>query len=116
LPEYVLNACGVELKNFSLPAQAEQVTGNSEAEFEDDTLLESEADENADEGPTSFVPVDAALDFNAQKEAFEKEFIIKALKTFKGRINQTALHANIPKKTLLRKIEKYGIQPKDYAE
>jgi two-component system, NtrC family, response regulator HydG len=37
------------------------------------------------------------------------------LKTFKGRINQTALHANIPKKTLLRKIEKYGIVAKDYA-
>jgi DNA-binding NtrC family response regulator len=55
------------------------------------------------------------LDFNAQKEAFEKEFIIKALKTFRGRINQTALHANIPKKTLLRKIEKYGINAKDYS-
>jgi DNA-binding NtrC family response regulator len=57
----------------------------------------------------------AALDFNVQKEAFEKEFIIKALKTFRGRINQTALHANIPKKTLLRKIEKYGIVAKDYS-
>jgi two-component system response regulator HydG len=55
------------------------------------------------------------LDFNAQKEEFEKQFIIKALKTFKGRINQTALHANIPKKTLLRKIEKYGIVAKDYS-
>jgi DNA-binding NtrC family response regulator len=48
-------------------------------------------------------------------EEFEKQFIIKALKTFKGRINQTALHANIPKKTLLRKIEKYGIVAKEYA-
>ncbi|MEO0336164.1 MAG: helix-turn-helix domain-containing protein, partial [Pseudomonadota bacterium] len=56
------------------------------------------------------------LDFNKHKEAFEKEFIIKALTTFKGRINQTALHANIPKKTLLRKIEKYGINAKDYAD
>jgi DNA-binding NtrC family response regulator len=35
---------------------------------------------------------------------------------FKGRINQTALHANIPKKTLLRKIEKYGINARDYSE
>ncbi|MEK6774393.1 MAG: sigma-54 dependent transcriptional regulator [Bdellovibrionota bacterium] len=60
-------------------------------------------------------PANATLDFNAQKEAFEKEFIIKALKTFKGRINQTALHANIPKKTLLRKIEKYGIVAKDFS-
>ena len=57
-----------------------------------------------------------ALDFNKHKEAFEKEFIVKALKTFKGRINQTALHANIPKKTLLRKIEKYGIVARDFAD
>lgn len=56
------------------------------------------------------------LDFNKHKEAFEKEFIVKALQTFKGRINQTALHANIPKKTLLRKIEKYGINARDYTE
>lgn len=56
------------------------------------------------------------LDFNRQKELFEKEFIIKALKTFKGRINQTALHANIPKKTLLRKIEKYGIVAREYSD
>jgi two-component system response regulator HydG len=55
------------------------------------------------------------LDFNRQKEHFEKEFIIRALKTFKGRINQTALHANIPKKTLLRKIEKYGIVAREYS-
>ncbi len=63
----------------------------------------------------SDINVGGTLDFNAQKEAFEKEFIIKALKTFRGRINQTALHANIPKKTLLRKIEKYGINAKDYT-
>ena len=56
------------------------------------------------------------LDFNRHKEAFEREFIVKALKMFKGRINQTALHANIPKKTLLRKIEKYGIIARDFAD
>jgi two-component system response regulator HydG len=56
------------------------------------------------------------LDFNRQKELFEKEFIIRALKAFRGRINQTALHANIPKKTLLRKIEKYGIIPREYSD
>ena len=55
------------------------------------------------------------LDFQANKEEFERQFLISALKAFKGRINQTALHANIPKKTLLRKIEKYGINPKDYT-
>jgi DNA-binding NtrC family response regulator len=56
----------------------------------------------------------AKLDFQIAKDYFEKEFIIYALKTNKGKINQTALKANIPKKTLLRKIEKYEINPKDY--
>jgi two-component system response regulator HydG len=55
------------------------------------------------------------LDFQANKEEFERQFLISALKTFKGRINQTALHANIPKKTLLRKLEKYGITARDYS-
>ena len=54
------------------------------------------------------------MDFQVAKELFEKEFIIHALKSNKGRINQTALKANIPKKTLLRKIEKYEINPKQY--
>lgn len=54
------------------------------------------------------------LDFAIAKDQFEKEFIIQALKINKGKINQTALNANIPKKTLLRKIEKYEISPKDY--
>lgn len=54
------------------------------------------------------------LDFQANKEAFERQFLISALKAFKGRINQTALHANIPKKTLLRKLQKYGITAKEF--
>ncbi|MBY0471280.1 sigma-54 dependent transcriptional regulator [bacterium] len=55
------------------------------------------------------------LDFQASKEEFERQFLISALKAFRGRINQTALHANIPKKTLLRKLEKYGINARDYV-
>ena len=54
------------------------------------------------------------MDFQAAKDKFENEFIIQALKLNKGKINQTALNANIPKKTLLRKIEKYEINPKEY--
>jgi DNA-binding NtrC family response regulator len=54
------------------------------------------------------------LDFQDAKDRFEKEFIVQALRLNKGKINQTALNANIPKKTLLRKIEKYEIIPKDY--
>ena len=78
--------------------------------------LGSDLEDDAEEAPLALKGDHGLLDFNAQKEAFEKEFIIKALKTFRGRINQTALHANIPKKTLLRKIEKYGIVAKDYAD
>jgi len=55
------------------------------------------------------------LDFQANKEEFERQFLISALKAFKGRINQTALHANIPKKTLLRKLAKYGINAREYV-
>jgi DNA-binding NtrC family response regulator len=83
-------------------------------------LAEGEAD-LGDDLDADILPVDGAplapgeLDFNRQKENFERDFIIMALKKFRGRINQTALHANIPKKTLLRKIEKYGINPKEYS-
>ena len=54
------------------------------------------------------------VDYVGDLEQFEKEFIIRALKTFKGRINQTAMHAKIPKKTLLRKLQKYNIRAEDY--
>lgn len=54
------------------------------------------------------------LNFSQAKDIFEKEFIVQALKINNGKINQTALKANIPKKTLLRKIEKYEINPKEY--
>ncbi|UXR64297.1 sigma-54 dependent transcriptional regulator [Bdellovibrio bacteriovorus] len=89
-------------------AQAHATLGDDE---DGDMGLDADDMEDGDIVPYS----GENLDFNAQKEAFEKEFIIKALKTFRGRINQTALHANIPKKTLLRKIEKYGIIAKDYS-
>jgi two-component system response regulator HydG len=55
------------------------------------------------------------MDFQVAKDLFEKEFIVWALKQNRGKINQTALKANIPKKTLLRKIEKYEITAKDYV-
>jgi two-component system, NtrC family, response regulator HydG len=59
-------------------------------------------------------PAEVKLNFNVAKETFEKAFIINALKAHKGKINQTAIKAHIPKKTLLRKIEKYNINPKEY--
>lgn len=118
LPESILISAGVNLVEFEAQSTAQSLAQanlhkvTSAHNFEDEDFLVEDEDI-----PTSLtgLSLDGNLDFNAQKEAFEKEFIIKALKTFKGRINQTALHANIPKKTLLRKIEKYGIVAKDYA-
>ena len=60
-------------------------------------------------------PSMVAIDFHNQKEQFEREFILKALTRFNGRINQTATHAGIPKNTLLRKIRKYSINPSEFG-
>jgi DNA-binding NtrC family response regulator len=56
------------------------------------------------------------LDFHTFKEKYEREFIIKALQKYNGRINQTSAGTNIPKKTLLRKIEKYKIKTEDFRK
>jgi len=96
--------------NESAGSRAESLAHDPE---DDETLGDTDMPMQGSVGEGA---VGGELDFNKHKEAFEREFIIKALKTFKGRINQTALHANIPKKTLLRKIEKYGIVAKDFAE
>ncbi len=116
LPESILKATGTELSAAQMKAREDMLAqGGSEN-------LDLPGDNADDELDEALVPEEMfklsgdQLDFNKHKEAFEKEFIIKALKLFKGRINQTALHANIPKKTLLRKIEKYAINARDYAE
>jgi two-component system, NtrC family, response regulator HydG len=62
----------------------------------------------------NFPSGEGELNFQEAKDIFEKTFIETALEVNIGKINQTALKANIPKKTLLRKIEKYSINPKDF--
>jgi two-component system, NtrC family, response regulator AtoC len=78
-----------------------------------ETLLDKEEGWNLpfDDSDTS----PAGLDFRAAKEHFEKDFIARALKQNKGRINQTCDRAGIPKNTLLRKMQKYGIQASDFG-
>jgi DNA-binding NtrC family response regulator len=56
------------------------------------------------------------LNYPILKERFEKEFIQRALQAFNGRINQTAEHTQMTKVTLLRKLEKYGINPRDFKQ
>lgn len=112
LPESFLASTGVDVNSSSFRMFNPQ-NSNVEAEKAARDLDFGDEETSADQ---DIVKISGEnLDFNRHKEAFEREFIVKALTMFKGRINQTALHANIPKKTLLRKIEKYGIVPKDYA-
>lgn len=54
------------------------------------------------------------LKYPQLKEEFEKEFIKVALKTYRGRINMTAEQTQMTKVTLLRKLEKYNINPRDF--
>jgi DNA-binding NtrC family response regulator len=56
------------------------------------------------------------LDFEEQKERFERDFIVRALEKYDGRINKTCQETRISKKTLLRKIEKYGIKTEDFRK
>ena len=112
LPEHVLKAAGVSIPDtHSLEMMPDETAGNEGVAAEG-----SGGDEEETESSDIIQIGGGPLDFNKHKEAFEKEFIMKALKMFKGRINQTALHANIPKKTLLRKIEKYGINAKEFSQ
>ncbi len=83
-----------------------------------ENLLASRAKETAPQSATSKMPASYAgpMDFEAFKEQAEKDFIVSALKANKGKINKTVAEANIPKNTLLRKIKKYGINVRDYAQ
>lgn len=106
LPAYLAGSLQAEGSS-----EADEVLDSDDSEFED---LDVGSDADI---PLVGVPVgeaDGFLDYRLHKEQFEKEFIIKALKMFKGRINQTAMHAKIPKKTLLRKLQKYTIRAEDY--
>ncbi len=86
--------------------------------IKDSVLDQERTEEETSAYKFTFATVDekdgVTMDFQAAKDKFEKEFILHALKFNKGKINQTALKANIPKKTLLRKIEKYEINPKEF--
>lgn len=112
----------------SLPAKIKDGIGSSPSESDHDSAVidfkgirDSVLDEEVDGADSDFQfsfatkeDGEVKLDFQKAKDQFEKEFIVQALVLNKGKINQTALNANIPKKTLLRKIEKYEINPKDY--
>jgi DNA-binding NtrC family response regulator len=86
-----------------------------------DEIAANRAAQNTNLGKTAglnddfkFIRDDDELNFPALKDRFEREFLIKALTAYNGRINQTAEATQMTKVTLLRKLEKYGIDAKDY--
>ena len=104
LPEHI-QSCLLGAKKDVTRSGATAIDAGS-TDIKTDALfgsLDDVSDENA-----------AALNYPALKERFEKEFIIRALKAFDGRINQTAEHTQMTKVTLLRKLEKYGINPREF--
>jgi DNA-binding NtrC family response regulator len=100
------------------PDEADQIMIDVQG-IQDSVLDMKSEDAKRDDEGFSFNHVlnskEMVMDFQLAKDLFEKEFIVWALKQNKGKINQTALKANIPKKTLLRKIEKYEIVAKNYS-
>jgi len=110
LPDQILKSGGL-----SVTSLLQWKTDSSENSLENTETNEEKAGEQI---ATRYATGDenGKFDFQTTKEKFEKDFIINALKTFGGKINQTAIHANIPKKTLLRKIEKYGINTDQFRQ
>jgi len=101
------------LKSFSWPGNIRELENVIEHSFVIETRNKITAESLPDYLKTrDLAVINLDLNYQSQKEIFEKQFIINALKTFKGRINQTVEHAGIPKNTLLRKMKKYGINPK----
>jgi DNA-binding NtrC family response regulator len=106
---------GQRYLSAGLTTDLDDEEGDEGVDAEGEILATGSIDIAAIAGGKGFTLDINRLDFQANKEAFERQFLVSALKAFKGRINQTALHANIPKKTLLRKLQKYGISAKEYS-
>jgi len=116
LPDHILKSGGINLPEPKSQMELEKL--NSMGELPNSLAKLSKEIKSGEAIANLFAKGDneGKFDFQSTKEKFEKEFIINALKTFNGKINQTALHANIPKKTLLRKIEKYGIKADSFRQ
>lgn len=93
----------------SLPEHFHEFTPKIEVSEERKGAIRSELDFDVIKDSS-----DVALNFPELKEQFEREFIIKALKAYGGRINRTADATKMTKVTLLRKLERYAIDPKEF--
>jgi len=101
--------------HICLPSLPDNLSGSP---LDDSTVANSpRSGAGARQGATAgsgFIQDGEALNFPALKDRFEREFIIKALRTYRGKINQTAEATQMTKVTLLRKMEKFGIDPKEF--
>jgi DNA-binding NtrC family response regulator len=112
------NSSNISAMNFGLGSGT--TTTVQQAAYADE-IAANRAGHNLNMGKTpglsddfKFIRDDDELNFPALKDRFEREFLIKALTAYNGRINQTAEATQMTKVTLLRKLEKYGIDAKDY--
>ena len=53
--------------------------------------------------------------FDDARDIFEKAFILESLKRRNGNITLTAKETGLPRRTLYRRLEKFGIDPKEYV-
>jgi Nif-specific regulatory protein len=60
-----------------------------------------------------FGAFDYPADFDTAKDLFEKHFIIQSLKKHAGNITLTAKETGLPRRTLYRRLEKFGIDAKE---
>lgn len=104
-PDPILESIRDKEEGWDLPF-ATLPRPSTSREFSSDGSAQPQSEEESDKQKT--------LDYHHEKEKFERDFIIQALRHNQGRINQTCERANIPKNTLLRKIKRYQINPKDY--
>lgn len=115
LPEKILKETKFNLKNSQTVGSEAAIIYSKDNAEPSTVSVTSSTNQSADSESIDLVGIRTIkieiedMDFQKQKDEFEKLFIIEALKANKGKINQTAIKSNIPKKTLLRKIEKYGI-------
>ena len=96
----------------SLPQYIQAVDPSSAAA----NLRDSLTDTASPAAGGSLIPDISDLNYPVLKERFEKEFIQRALLAFNGRINQTAENTQMTKVTLMRKLEKYGINPREFRQ
>jgi two-component system, NtrC family, response regulator AtoC len=100
---------GEKISLLSLP---EQISGISSDTNPMDGMPKSAPTQQGAEDDSN---AEMGIDYHVEKEEFERQFILNALKRNSGKINQTVAHANIPKNTLLRKIRKYDIKSWEYG-